>query len=61
MSPCMRLCHGDGGSNNDLTDGEYVIYTIFHTKMGVRSFKLELLPLAVYVIEVVSLKLIKLI
>jgi len=36
MTPYMRPYHGDGGSNNDLTACKYVMYTIFHTKIGGR-------------------------
>ena len=42
----MSLYHGDGVTNNDR---KYVNNTIVHTKNEVRSFKRELLPLAVSV------------
>ena len=45
----MSPYHEDGVSNNDLTDGKCVNNTIFHIKMGVRSFKRELLPRALSV------------
>ena len=37
----MSPYHGDGGSNNEFADGKYVNNTIFHTKLGVGSFKRE--------------------
>ena len=46
MTPCMSLYHWDGDTNNDR---KYVNNTIVHTKNEVRSFKRELLPLAVSV------------
>ena len=45
----MSPYHGDGESNNDLTDGKFVNNTIVHIKMGVRSFKRELMPRALSV------------
>ena len=49
MTPCMSPYHGDGGSNNDFADRKFVNNTIFHTKLGVGSFKRKLLALAVSV------------
>ena len=46
MTPEMSLSHGIDGCNNDLTAKKYVFHRLFQTKMGVRSFKRELLPLA---------------
>ena len=46
MTPGMSLSHGVDGCNNDLTANKYVFHRLFQTKMGVRSFKRELLPLA---------------
>ena len=45
----MGLYNGVCGCSNDLTAQKYLGYTNFQQKWGVRSFKLELLPLAEYV------------
>ena len=45
----MSPYHRDGGSNNDFADLKCVNNTIFHTKLGVGSFKRKLLALAVSV------------
>ena len=49
MAHCMSLYDGDGCNNNDLADRKYVSDTIFPTKLEVRSFKREILLLAVSV------------
>ena len=51
MTPCMSLCPGDGGSNNDFTVRKYVFHTSFHTKMGGQVIRTQIiLPLTVSVI-----------